>query len=73
MGVIFVVGILQNFQDDAVVVNILGLGLIVLGIVPIVIFYRKASGYYTRRPLELPEELDAAAPPNVDDRDPAAR
>ncbi|MGH1526330.1 APC family permease [Leifsonia sp. L25] len=73
MGVIFVLGIVQNFQDDAIVVNVLGLGLIVLGVVPIALFYRKARGYYTRRPLELPEELDAAAPPNVDDRDPAAR
>lgn len=73
MGVIFVVGIVQNFQGDAIVVNILGLGLIVLGVVPIAIFYRKAREYYTRRPLELPEELDAAAPPNIDDRDPAAR
>lgn len=73
MGVIFVVGIVQNFQDDAVVVNILGLGLIVVGVVPIAVFYRKARAYYTRRPLELPDDLDAAAPPNVDDRDPAAR
>ncbi|MFF9564819.1 APC family permease [Leifsonia sp. NPDC014704] len=73
MGVMFVMGIVQNFQDDAIVVNILGLGLIVLGVVPIVLFYRKARGYYTRRPLELPDELDAAAPANVDDRDPAAR
>ncbi|MGN7800481.1 APC family permease [Leifsonia sp. 22587] len=73
MGVIFVLGIVQNFQDDAVIVNVLGLGLIVVGIVPIALFYRKASGYYKRRPLELPEELDAAAPANIDDRDPAAR
>ena len=73
MGVMFVMGIMQNFQDDAIVVNILGLGLIVLGVVPIALFYRKARGYYTRRPLELPDELDAAAPANVDDRDPAAR
>ena len=73
MGVIFVLGIVQNFQDDAIVVNVLGLGLIVLGIVPIALFYRKARGYYTRRPLELPEELDAEAPANIDDRDPSAR
>jgi len=73
MGVIFVLGIVQNFQNDAVVVNWLGLGLIVVGIVPILLFYRKAREYYTRRPLELPAELDAAAPPNVDDRDPATR
>ena len=73
MGVIFVLGIVQNFQDDAIVVNVLGLGLIVLGVVPILLFYRKARDYYTRRPLELPDELDAAAPANIDDRDPASR
>jgi amino acid transporter len=73
MGVIFVLGIVQNFQDDAIIVNVLGLGLIVVGIVPILLFYRKAREYYSRRPFELPSELDAAAPPNVDDRDPATR
>ena len=31
------------------------------------LFFRKARGYYTRRPLELPEELDAAAPAHIDD------
>jgi len=68
MGVIFVMGISQNDP----IVNILGVGLIVLGIVPLVLFYRKGKEYYTRRPLELPAELDAKAPANIDDRDPAA-
>lgn len=71
MGYIFVAGIWQNFASAAWVVNILGVGLIVVGIVPLLLFYRKAKGYYTRRPLELPDELDAKAPANIDDRDPA--
>ncbi|WP_158866720.1 APC family permease [Leifsonia sp. AG29] len=71
MGYIFVAGIWQNFANAAWVVNILGLGLIVLGLLPLFLFYGKAKEYYSRRPLELPAELDAAAPPNVDDRDPA--
>jgi amino acid transporter len=73
MGVMFVLGIKQNFDDGAIVVNVLGLGLIVVGVIPILLFYRKAREYYSRRPFELPADLDAAAPPNVDDRDPAAR
>ena len=73
MGVMFVLGIKQNFDDGAIVVNVLGLGLIVVGIVPILLFYRKAREYYSRRPFELPADLDAAAPPNIDDRDPATR
>jgi amino acid transporter len=68
MGVIFVMGITQNDP----IVNILGVGLIVVGIIPLVLFYRKGKEYYTRRPLELPAELDAKAPANIDDRDPAA-
>jgi amino acid transporter len=52
------------------VVNWLGLGLIVLGIVPLALFYRKAKVYYSRRPLELPAELDKKAPVDVDLRSP---
>jgi hypothetical protein len=69
MGVMFIASIPNN----ELIVNVLGIGLIVLGIVPLVLFYRKAKGYYTRRPLELPAELDAAAPAGIDDRDPAGR
>lgn len=69
MGCMFAFSIPNN---DAIV-NILGVGLIVLGLVPVAIYYRKAKDYYTRRPLELPAELDAKAPPHIDDRDPAAR
>ncbi|MNL57744.1 hypothetical protein D3C87_1813300 [compost metagenome] len=56
-------------QNDPIV-NWLGIGLIVLGIVPLAIFYRKAKVYYSRRPLEVPPELDQKAPADVDLRSP---
>ncbi|WP_243074744.1 APC family permease [Microbacterium sp. SS28] len=52
------------------IVNWLGIGLIVLGVVPLALFYRKAKVYYSRRPLELPAELDRKAPADVDLRSP---
>lgn len=51
-------------------VNWLGLGLIVLGVVPLLLFYRKAKVYYSRRPLEVPPELDSKAPAVIDLRSP---
>ncbi|GAA4491915.1 APC family permease [Microbacterium panaciterrae] len=42
------------------VVNILGLGLIVIGVIPLAIFYPKAkAAYFSRRPLEVPEDFSA--------------
>ena len=41
------------------IVNVLGVGLILVGLVPLVLFYRKARAYYTRRPLEVPEDFSA--------------
>lgn len=52
------------------IVNWLGIGLIVLGIVPLLLFYRKAKRYYSRRPLEVPPELDKKAPADIDLRSP---
>ncbi|MFB7885434.1 APC family permease [Microbacterium sp. NPDC056057] len=52
------------------IVNWLGIGLIVLGIVPLALFYRKAKVYYSRRPLEVPPELDKKAPADIDLRSP---
>ncbi len=52
------------------IVNLLGIGLILLGVVPLVLFYRKGKVYYSRRPLELPPELDKKAPADVDLRSP---
>lgn len=66
MGWAFFVSIPSNDP----IVNILGIGLILLGIVPLLIFYRTAKVYYSRRPLEVPPELDRKAPPDIDLRSP---
>jgi amino acid transporter len=49
----------SSIPNNAQIVNILGIGLIVLGIVPMLVFYRKARAYYTRRPLDVPEDFKA--------------
>jgi hypothetical protein len=56
----------------APIVIAIGLGTLALGIVPIIIYWKKGAAYFTRRPLELPDELDAKAPENIDVRRPAA-
>lgn len=66
MGWAFVV----SLPGNDLIVNVLGVGLIVLGIVPLVLFHRTARRYYSRRPLEVPPELDRKAPAGVDIRSP---
>jgi amino acid transporter len=67
-GAVFMAWIfIASIPNNDPIVNILGIGLIVVGIIPMLLFWRKARGYYTRRPLELPDELDAKAPEHVDD------
>ncbi len=44
---------------DGVVLAI-GIGALAVGIIPMIIFWRKGAAYYSRRPLELPDELAAA-------------
>lgn len=66
MGWAFIVSIPSN----APVVNILGIGLIVLGVVPLLLFHGKAKRYYSRRPLQIPADLDAKAPAGADIRSP---
>ncbi|HEV7184676.1 MAG TPA: APC family permease [Leifsonia sp.] len=50
------------------VVDVIGLGALALGIVPLVLFWKKGRAYFQRRPLELPDELDEKAPENIDER-----
>jgi amino acid transporter len=46
--------------NNDLVVNILGLGLIVVGLIPLALFYRRAKEtYFTRRPLEVPADFEA--------------
>lgn len=66
MGWVMIVSIPTNKP----LVNLLGFGLIVIGILPLLIFYPKAKAYYSRRPLEVPPELDKKAPADIDLRSP---
>lgn len=59
-----------SLPSNTLIVNLLGVGLIVLGVVPLLLFLRTARRYYSRRPLELPPELDRKAPAAVDIRSP---
>lgn len=44
------------------IVLIIGLGALALGIVPIIVFWRKGRRYFSRRPLELPDEFTGSIP-----------
>jgi amino acid transporter len=44
------------------VVIVIGLGALALGIVPVIVFWKKGARYFSRRPLELPDELTGAIP-----------
>lgn len=55
MAAVFVVSI----PSLPTIVIVIGLGTLALGIVPIIIFWRKGAAYFTRRPLEVPDDLSA--------------
>ena len=60
IGAVFMIFIFfSSIPNNDPIVNILGVGLIVVGLVPLVLFYRKARAYYTRRPLDVPEDFQA--------------
>ena len=60
IGAVFMIFIFfSSIPNNDPIVNILGVGLIVLGLVPMLVFYRKARAYYTRRPLDVPEDFTA--------------
>jgi hypothetical protein len=61
---------ISSISTNDPLVNWLGIGLIVIGVIPLALFYRKAKVYYSRRPLEVPPELDKKAPVDVDLRSP---
>ncbi len=42
------------------IVLVIGLGTLALGIVPIIVFWKKGHRYFKRRPLELPEEFTSS-------------
>jgi amino acid transporter len=57
---VFVAAFIDNITNGDVVVDYLGVGLLVLGVIPLALYYRKAKDvYFTRRPLEVPEDFEA--------------
>ncbi len=71
LGAIFMVVIfIVSIPNLAPIVNIIGIGALALGIVPIILFWKKGKDYFQRRPLELPDELDDKAPAGIDDAPP---
>ncbi|MEP6842663.1 MAG: APC family permease [Pseudolysinimonas sp.] len=58
IGAIFMVSIfILAIPASTPIVIAIGIGALVIGIVPVIVFYRKGQKYYGRRPLELPEDL----------------
>ena len=70
IGALFMVFIFVEaiFTSEPIVI-IIGFGALVIGIIPLVLFWRKARSYYGRRPLELPDELITSQIP-VNSNDP---
>lgn len=68
LGALFMVWIfVVSIPSLGPIVDIIGIGALALGIIPMVIFWRTGRAYFSRRPLELPGELDRAAPAGIDD------
>jgi amino acid transporter len=58
LGAVFMVFIfIEAIQYSTVIVIIVGFGALAIGVIPLIIFFRKGRAYYGRRPLELPDEL----------------
>jgi len=58
LGAIFMVWIfIAAIPASTPIVIAIGLGALVIGVIPVIVFWRKGKAYYGRRPLELPEDL----------------
>src|SRR3954469_14156911 len=58
LGAIFMVWIfIAAIPASTPIVIAIGIGALVIGVIPIIVFWRKGKAYYGRRPLELPEDL----------------
>jgi amino acid transporter len=63
IGALFMVWIFfVSIPSLPTIVLIIGIGTLAIGIVPILIFWKKGAGYFKRRPLELPDELTGRIP-----------
>jgi Amino acid transporters len=69
LGAIFMVWIfVVSIPTLEPIVDVIGIGTLALGIIPMVIYWQKGKAYFSRRPLELPDDLDRTAPAGIDDR-----
>jgi amino acid transporter len=67
LGALFMVWIfIVSIPSLDTIVIVIGLGALALGVVPLIIYWRKGAAYFQRRPLELPDDLDAKAPEDID-------
>lgn len=58
IGAVFMVFIfITAIPASTPIVIAIGIGALAIGVIPMIIFWRKGKVYYGRRPLELPEEL----------------
>jgi amino acid transporter len=58
LGAAFMIFIFVTaIPNSTPIVVAIGLGSLALGVIPIIVFWRKGRGYFGRRPLELPDEL----------------
>jgi amino acid transporter len=63
IGALFMAWIFgASIQSLSTIVIVIGIGTLALGIIPIIVFWKKGSGYFKRRPLELPDELTGKIP-----------
>jgi amino acid transporter len=70
LGAIFMVFIfIAAIPNSTGIVIAIGIGALVIGVIPIIVFWRKGKAYYGRRPLELPEEL-VTSQININSNDP---
>jgi amino acid transporter len=68
LGAVFMVWIfIAAIPASTPIVIAIGIGALVLGIIPVIVFWRKGHAYYGRRPLELPDELTSEIPTITDD------
>ena len=65
MAWVFVVSI----PSLSTIVLVIGLGTLALGIVPILVFWKKGHRYFNRRPLELPDEFTGSLSTILSDGD----
>lgn len=63
IGALFMVWIfIESIPNLTPVVNVIGLGALAVGIIPMVIFWRKGATYFQRRPMEVPADFEGADP-----------